>query len=418
MDSSISAKNVQLLSNPTKVWKDMGWVNKHMRMDSKAVVRHSNHRCRQDTDLRVPTALIYNLLRRPVDLDHLFKNHKNGSQLGLKAEQSLLRPCDSSSSGTNDGDSLLSSDSSSEFDTALVDSRKHVRTLDEEKKAVVNRLMQAFLRDLDTHLSEPSDTPHDGNSSATSSACRGLGSSATSSTTSSFSNKKRSRQDRSDYRRGDEDGREEKPSKKQEVFSSNADVGEHARAQPPCEVRLPIPMEEFGQEQEDRIRARLSRKPGERRTERERWSDDFQILFDVRDDDVPTPWHDYDLAILSQKETFNEYLRREIIPIMRREIEQQVESYMSDVEPQILSRFRGIIRNLRPPLWESYQRKISYWLLPRPLWDEILRLDCWLLPAMFASPVSYVICLNRHASARGPWDKVYVSLYVSLYLVS
>lgn len=73
------------------------------------------------------------------------------------------------------------------------------------------------------------------------------------------------------------------------MFGSNAEVSEHARTQPPCEVRPPVLSEKFGQEQEERIRARLPRRAGERRTERERWSDDFQILFDVRDDEIPTP---------------------------------------------------------------------------------------------------------------------------------
>ncbi|KAF6840013.1 hypothetical protein CMUS01_04062 [Colletotrichum musicola] len=357
---------------------------------------------------------------------------KNESQVALKAGQS---DCDDSMPETSDVDSPMSSIYSTDLTVALVDSWPHVKTLDEEKKAIVDRVMQAFLRDFDVHLSEFADVPHDGDSGTTTTSCAGsrYGSSGASSKRSGCSNKKRTRQDGSDNSEGNNDGIDETPSKKQlkegdlvpmrlacqyfkwnprkynqrpcsgpgwksvhhvkdhlyrhhrapkyrcarcqQVFVSNAEVGEHARTQPPCEVRHPVPTEEFGQEQEDRIRARLSRRAGERRTERERWSDDFQILFDVRDDEVPTPWYDYDLTILSRQETFNEYLRREIMPVMRREIDQQVERYMADVEPQILSRVRDIIRRVRPPMWESYQRNMAQGVVMGEVGDDIPSVD-------------------------------------------
>lgn len=43
------------------------------------------------------------------------------------------------------------------------------------------------------------------------------------------------------------------------------------------------------------------------------------------------------------------------MPVMRREIDQQVEMYMSYVEPQIMGRLQEIIQRLRSPLWEKFQ---------------------------------------------------------------
>lgn len=58
---------------------------------------------------------------------------------------------------------------------------------------------------------------------------------------------------------------------------------------------------------------------------------------------------------------------------MRREIEQQVERYMADVEPQILGRIRDIIRRVRPPMWESYmyQRNMAQRVVVGEVGDDV-----------------------------------------------
>ncbi|KAF6811183.1 hypothetical protein CSOJ01_05862 [Colletotrichum sojae] len=322
------------------------------------------------------------------------------SSLPNGAEENFSCNCDESISETSYPDSPLSNDSS-DLEITLADSRPSVaKTFEDEKKAIVDRLMQAFLRDLNVHLGEPTDAPEDEKSSTKKSSCRGPESSGNCSTRPACSNKKRSRQDRSDDEGDDDDGTKETPTKKQvredgqetmrfacQYFKWNprkynrrpcsgpgwktVNNVNHARAQPPCEVRQPTLTEDFGQDKEDRIRTRVSRKPDERRTDSERWRDDFQILFDVPDDDVPTPWCDNDIAIFSRKETFNEYLRREICPVMRREFQRLVDSNMSDVEPQIRSRFCHIIDLARPSIWESYQRSMTQGAVVEEVADEV-----------------------------------------------
>ncbi|KAE9572298.1 hypothetical protein CGMCC3_g11631 [Colletotrichum fructicola] len=140
----------------------------------------------------------------------------------------------------------------------------------------------------------------------------------------------------------------------QGVFTSEPEVGEHARAQPPCEAKDPVRRDEFSREQEERIRSRPSRKADERRTERQRWEDDFRILFDVPDDDIPTPYYDFDMAIFEREETFDEYVRHEIMPMLRSHLETEVTRLLSDIEPNILRRVEEIIRGLQAPLRRSY----------------------------------------------------------------
>lgn len=141
---------------------------------------------------------------------------RNGSQLVQKAEQGFSADCDDSITGTSDADSSFSSDSS-DVEVELADARPRVKTLDDEKKAIVDRVMQALLRDLDFYLSEVADAPSEGGSGATATSGGGLGvgSSVFSSMRPGYSNNKRSRQAASGSNGEDDGGSEETPPKKQ-----------------------------------------------------------------------------------------------------------------------------------------------------------------------------------------------------------
>ncbi|KAH0444688.1 hypothetical protein CcaCcLH18_00346 [Colletotrichum camelliae] len=278
---------------------------------------------------------------------------------GASIEQKPTTPGDlqpSSDEETID-DSYANASSLSPSSTMEIDSMyeefDNPATLRQMKREIVNSIMATFVKDLDTYLGERTcsndaedldDQDGEGDETPSRKKARGEKVQALRYACPYFKWNPRK------YNKRPYSGPGWLP-----VRHVNAELGQHARAHPPCDVRTPVQIDEFGAEQEERIRTRLSRRPDERRTEQQRWEDDYRILFDVSDDSIPTPWYDFDIAILQREETFNEYLSREIMPMMRREIEQQVEMYMSDVEPHVMGRLQEIIQRVRPPLWEKFQ---------------------------------------------------------------
>lgn len=60
------------------------------------------------------------------------------------------------------------------------------------------------------------------------------------------------------------------------------------------------------------------------------------------------------MAIFEREETFDEYVRHEIMPMLRSHFETEVTRLLSDIEPNILRRVEEIVRGLQAPLRRSY----------------------------------------------------------------
>lgn len=67
---------------------------------------------------------------------------------------------------------------------------------------------------------------------------------------------------------------------------------------------------------------------------------------------------DYDLesAVFAREETLREYVSREIVPLMREQLEVAVTREFADVGPNIVRRLGDIVRNLEIPLRQGFER--------------------------------------------------------------
>ncbi|KAH9240097.1 hypothetical protein K456DRAFT_1035140 [Colletotrichum gloeosporioides 23] len=60
------------------------------------------------------------------------------------------------------------------------------------------------------------------------------------------------------------------------------------------------------------------------------------------------------MAIFEREKTFDEYVRHEIMPMLRSHLETEVTRLLSDIEPNILRRVEEIIKGLQAPLRRSH----------------------------------------------------------------
>ncbi|KAF6840011.1 hypothetical protein CMUS01_04060 [Colletotrichum musicola] len=110
------------------------------------------------------------------------------------------------------------------------------------------------------------------------------------------------------------------------------------------------PCDKFGSEVERRLRVRSNGK----RSELEKWTEMYKTLFDVRDENLPTPYYDLKSAFLAREETMREYASREIVPLMREQLEIAVAREFTDIPQNLARRMVDMVRNLEFPLRHGF----------------------------------------------------------------
>ncbi|KAL3292687.1 Nicotinate-nucleotide diphosphorylase [Colletotrichum asianum] len=135
-------------------------------------------------------------------------------------------------------------------------------------------------------------------------------------------------------------------------LEGEAALGAHLRTTPLCEaVSLPEPCDKFGTEIESLLRKRSSGKM----SEKDQWIGVYKILFDVLDDELPTPYcEDFNLAY--QSESWSEHVQREVRPLLRELLATEVAQAITNIAPEILHNLRDLVRQLEPTLRRSYER--------------------------------------------------------------
>ncbi|KAK1688431.1 hypothetical protein BDP55DRAFT_726341 [Colletotrichum godetiae] len=139
----------------------------------------------------------------------------------------------------------------------------------------------------------------------------------------------------------------------QKDLVSGTGLDSHLRVAQLCEIKDLIGEFKFGPDIERRLRVRSS----PNRTEAERWKQAYIILFDAREDGVPTPYYDYDTSVLDREETWMEYQRREIAIRFRQRVEAEVERRFANVEPELMAGLRDIIQDVGLTMRQAFGRR-------------------------------------------------------------
>ncbi|KAF9878159.1 hypothetical protein CkaCkLH20_04197 [Colletotrichum karsti] len=138
-------------------------------------------------------------------------------------------------------------------------------------------------------------------------------------------------------------------------FETQADLQAHARSPDPCEVKEPEILDGITQDQEKKIRSR-KKTSGKELTEAEKWTQVYRILFpDVREREIPSPYYNTEDA-QTNLSGYEDYLRRELPTLVRRQLEVEVERELSFVEEGMKQKVIEIARNLQLTLFKGYQQ--------------------------------------------------------------
>ncbi|WQF80968.1 hypothetical protein CDEST_05982 [Colletotrichum destructivum] len=138
-------------------------------------------------------------------------------------------------------------------------------------------------------------------------------------------------------------------------FETQADLQAHARSADACEVREPEALDGITQDQEKRLRSRKKTSAKEL-TEADKWTQVYGILFpDVREREIPSPYYNTEDAETNLG-GYEDYLRRELPPLVRRRLEAEVERELSFVEEGMKQKVIDIARNLQLALFKGYQQ--------------------------------------------------------------
>ncbi|KAK2001679.1 hypothetical protein LX36DRAFT_327773 [Colletotrichum falcatum] len=137
-------------------------------------------------------------------------------------------------------------------------------------------------------------------------------------------------------------------------FDTQADLQTHARSADACEVREPEFLDGITQDQEKRLRSRKKTSAKEL-NEAEKWTQVYGILFpDVREREMPSPYYNTEDADTSLG-GYEDYLRRELPPLVRRQLESEIERELSFVEEGMKQKVIEIARNLQLTLFKGYR---------------------------------------------------------------
>ncbi|KXH48476.1 hypothetical protein CSIM01_04855 [Colletotrichum simmondsii] len=138
-------------------------------------------------------------------------------------------------------------------------------------------------------------------------------------------------------------------------FETQMALQAHARSLDACDVREPEVLDGITQDQEKKLRSRKKTSAKEL-TEAEKWIQVYRILFpDVREREIPSPYHNAEDAEMNLG-GYEDYLRRELPPLVRRQLEKEVERELSFVEEGMKQKVIDIARNLQLTLFKGYQQ--------------------------------------------------------------
>ncbi|EJT71581.1 hypothetical protein GGTG_10837 [Gaeumannomyces tritici R3-111a-1] len=144
-----------------------------------------------------------------------------------------------------------------------------------------------------------------------------------------------------------------------ERFEAEDELSTHARAPEPCGVREPELHDGFTQAQEKQLRSRKKDRAAgvEDLTEPQKWRQMYRILFpDVREEEIPSPYYEDNDLNKGELEGFEDYLRRELPPLVRRQLEQEVERELNFVEEGLKRRVINMVQGLQLTLLQSYRK--------------------------------------------------------------
>ncbi|KAK1453015.1 hypothetical protein CCUS01_02032, partial [Colletotrichum cuscutae] len=139
-------------------------------------------------------------------------------------------------------------------------------------------------------------------------------------------------------------------------FDKQSALDWHLRVDQLCEIINESDLSrefKFGPDAKSRLKVKSSLK----QTEAERWKAVYRILFDVREDEIPTPYYDHDIMALGREESWKEYARREIMILLRQRIEAEVEERFANVGPELIAGLRGIVHDLELTMRRNFERR-------------------------------------------------------------
>ncbi|KAF4624622.1 hypothetical protein G7Y89_g13549 [Cudoniella acicularis] len=145
------------------------------------------------------------------------------------------------------------------------------------------------------------------------------------------------------------------------VFDSEQELDSHIEAKEGCESRTSGPVEGIPKKMKDQLRSRKKEYPGQ--TEAERWTQIYRILFpdeSVPDDPYFEPVKDQEEEVPESPNATNladyeAYLRRVLPRLVRRELEEAVNTDIQPIEEQLRSRIMNVIEGAQNQAFQSYR---------------------------------------------------------------
>ncbi|KAH8885956.1 hypothetical protein GQ53DRAFT_845106 [Thozetella sp. PMI_491] len=179
------------------------------------------------------------------------------------------------------------------------------------------------------------------------------------------------------------------------VFFTLSLLESHSRSKEACEVREPQPPEGLSEAQIHKLRS----KKRSNTSEEERWADMYRIAFpDDNPDKTPSPYYELGPRISCNENELDEYeryLRRELPSLLKRELENQLEKNMSEVETQLLSRLPDTVRDVQSQLFRNWRNKQR-----QPQLDPAGKSDS---KGVLSPPAG----LEDPQDPRGSWDNIF-----------
>ncbi|TLD12574.1 uncharacterized protein PgNI_04789 [Pyricularia grisea] len=140
-----------------------------------------------------------------------------------------------------------------------------------------------------------------------------------------------------------------------ERFNDQEELDSHTRAAVWCEPHNGVMLDTITPSQEKKLKSR--KKDPEAVSEAQKWVKVYrEILFpDLPHDETPSPFYeDEDVKKEDQLEDYKAYLRRDLPPLVRNWLEQEVGRHLDPDEDELKRRVIEIARKLQLELFESY----------------------------------------------------------------
>jgi hypothetical protein len=143
-----------------------------------------------------------------------------------------------------------------------------------------------------------------------------------------------------------------------ETFRTDDQYKTHQRADTRCPLREFNPPDGFDETKEKQLRTR--QKSSSQLSERQKWEEMYAILFP--DDLIPSPYFDKTDAkndnrhVTEDVARYEQYLHRQLLPMVRHELEREVDAEFDDVGERLKTKTLDMVQNVALRIFREWTR--------------------------------------------------------------